>query len=110
VPVSQSAQQSASNLARAGISVPALGIDSTARGTAGQPAAGGLQVNELQQRFARMSPNTSASPVSPVATNLVAAAAQKKPAPPPPPKKSALHATEAASAPPPIPMSSKPRP
>jgi hypothetical protein len=110
VPVDQQTQQAASNLARAGISVPALGIDTTTGGTAGRPTTGASQVNELQQRFARMNAGTSASPVSPVATNLVLAAAQKKSAPPPPPKKTALQTADAGAVPPPIPMSSKPRP
>ncbi|KAF1819893.1 uncharacterized protein K489DRAFT_412576 [Dissoconium aciculare CBS 342.82] len=115
VPLVSVNPQAASNLARAGISVPALGIDTASTGAASRPAAGTSQVNELQQRFARMNASASASPISPTAAGMVAAAAQKKAAPPPPPKKAILQSHDespipSAGAPPPIPLSSKPRP
>ncbi|KAK4505510.1 hypothetical protein PRZ48_003473 [Zasmidium cellare] len=124
-------QGAASRLGQAGVAVPGFGIGGGNNSQPESPATRGPpagQLNELQQRFARMNTgatsNNAPSPTSPAspANGLAAAAAQKKAPPPPPPKKAALHPTgqqnggpsglnnEQPPPPPPLPMSSKPRP
>ncbi|KAF2161404.1 hypothetical protein M409DRAFT_69763 [Zasmidium cellare ATCC 36951] len=125
-------QGAATRLGQAGVSIPGFGIGGNnnnsqpeSPATRGPPAG---QLNELQQRFARMNTgaasNNAPSPASPTspANGPAAAAAQKKAPPPPPPKKAALHPAglqnsgpsgfndEQPPPPPPLPMSSKPRP
>lgn len=129
-------QGALNRLGQAGVSVPGFGIGNSASPPAQSPSATQghpTQLNELQQRFARMgtgsprpqSPAQSQAPATPtwqqarqglqtVASSSAAPAiANKKPAPPPPPKKSSLGGGGGGAggdAPPPIPMSSKPRP
>ncbi|KAL7802470.1 hypothetical protein V8C44DRAFT_344842 [Trichoderma aethiopicum] len=140
-------QGAVQRLGAAGISVPAFGIGSSSPSHAGAAdeaappkpprpnATPPSQLNELQNRFARL--GTSAAPASePAAATTAATWAQKqaatmaaappspsgspaligkkKPPPPPPKKKPSLSASPAAtspgqgSAPPPIPMSTRP--
>lgn len=126
-------------LGQAGVSVPGFGIGAgTSSASPSTPGHAG-QMNELQQRFARMnnsSDKTTASPVttvtpswkqaqalhnaattSPGASAAVGSAfnaASQKKKPPPPPKKPELHTGARAETdqptPPPVPMFSKPRP
>ncbi|EME85558.1 uncharacterized protein MYCFIDRAFT_210263 [Pseudocercospora fijiensis CIRAD86] len=129
-------QSTMNRLGQAGVSVPGLGIGSSSNGTSGPSAqqvqsaasmahgvasrfnqnGGGGQLNELQQRFARMNTGASNDTSSAPASAFSAAAAQKKAPPPPPPKKAGLSAVNAlqsgdnSAAPPPVPMSSKPKP
>lgn len=139
-------QGAAGRLAGAGVSVPGFGIGRSCNATAQQLptpssqqvqsaasfASGaaarfgsqhqqgqgqGGQLNELQQRFARMGTGSSANPPAGQENGVIspAAAAQKKPPPPPPPKKAGLQPGQAPNgsdngqAPPPVPMSSKPK-
>ncbi|KXT18510.1 hypothetical protein AC579_2300 [Pseudocercospora musae] len=129
-------QSAMSRLGQAGVSVPGFGIGSSSSGTNAPSAqqvqsaatmahgaasrfnqnGGGGQLNELQQRFARMNAGTSNDTSSALAASISAATAQKKAPPPPPPKKAGLNAAippqpgDFSAAPPPVPMSSKPKP
>ncbi|KXT04485.1 hypothetical protein AC578_8730 [Pseudocercospora eumusae] len=129
-------QSTTNRLGQAGVCVPGFGIGSSNNGTSGPSAqqvqsaatmahgvatrfnqnGGGGQLNELQQRFARMNTGASNDTSSTAASSFSAAAAQKKAPPPPPPKKAGLHSAnvpqsgDSSAAPPPVPMSSKPKP
>lgn len=121
-------------LGQAGVSVPGLGIGANGSSnppplppshnnyqnsspqTPESPLGHGGQMNELQQRFARMNrggdtaaTTLASGPTSPVA-HAPGSPIGKKAPPPPPPKKRELHAaaSETAPVPPPLPMQSKP--
>ncbi|KAF2216118.1 hypothetical protein CERZMDRAFT_81284 [Cercospora zeae-maydis SCOH1-5] len=140
-------QGAASRLAGAGVSVPGFGIGKSnttsgqqqlpipsaqqvqsaasfasgaaARfGSQNQPGQGqGVQLNQLQQRFARMGTGGSSSSPAGQESGVVtpASLAQKKSPPPPPPKKAGLQpgppgaGADNGQAPPPVPMGSKPK-
>ncbi|KAM3422579.1 hypothetical protein BST61_g71 [Cercospora zeina] len=140
-------QGAASRLAGAGVSVPGFGIGksnttsgqqqiptpsaqqvqsaaSFASGAAAcfgsqnqQGQGQGGQLNELQQRFARMGPGGSSSSPAGQENGVITPplGAQKKPPPLPPPKKAGVQPGQPGAegdkgqAPPPVPMGSKPK-
>lgn len=106
-------------LGQAGVSVPGFGIGGQST-SATHAASQAPQLNELQQRFARLNheqtPSSGSSSSLPGGLAATAVAAAKKGPPPPPPRKSTLIAgashpsPSGADHPPPLPLSSKPKP
>lgn len=125
-------QGAATRLGQAGVSVPGFGtsgggdgvnISSPRRAYDREQASG--QLNELQQRFAKLNASTDerGNPITPAGSAGLASAAGKKAPPPPPPKKSNIvpyagfgqsgasgSTSNEAPTPPPLPLGSKPKP
>ncbi|EME48226.1 hypothetical protein DOTSEDRAFT_69990 [Dothistroma septosporum NZE10] len=125
-------QGAATRLGQAGVSVPGFGISSggdgvnisSPRRAYDREQASG-QLNELQQRFAKLNASTDerGNPITPALSAGLKTAAGKKAPPPPPPKKSSFapgvnvgqagassFSESQAPTAPPLPLGSKPKP